>query len=196
MGASIGHAVHRVIMGQVIAGTAGVTGVEGKFQHLHAGEAAVPHQLPDGLAHIAQILGNDLPLAQCLLHRTEQLDARAFFPVAGCRRFTAVGNGKILVETAEVVDANHIVPFKAIPQAGDPPLIARFPVLFPAVEWIAPELAGGRKTIRRNTCHSGGNVVLIQLEHLRVRPCIGRIQCHIDGDIADDADALFVGVSL
>ena len=50
--------------------------------------------------------------------------------------------------------------------------------------------------IRRNACHGGGNVVLIQLEHLRVRPCIGGIQCHIDGDITDDADALFVGVSL
>ena len=116
--------------------------------------------------------------------------------MAGGRGFTAVGNGEILIEASEVIDANHVVQFKAVPQAGDPPLIARFPVLFPAVERIAPELASGRKTIRRNTCHSGGNVVLIQLEHLRIRPCIGGIQCHIDGDITDDADALFVGVSL
>ena len=74
MGAGIGHAVHRVVVGQIVAGTAGVAGVKGKFQHLHAGEAAVPHQLTDRLAHITKILRNDLPLAQCLLHGTEQLD--------------------------------------------------------------------------------------------------------------------------
>ena len=74
VGAGIGHAVHRVVVGQIVAGTAGVAGVKGKFQHLHAGEAAVPHQLTDRLAHITKVLRNDLPLAQCLLHGTEQLD--------------------------------------------------------------------------------------------------------------------------
>ena len=183
-------------MGQVVAGAAGIPGVKGKFQHFHAREAAVPHQLTHGVTHVAKILRNDLPFAQCLLHSTKQLDAGAFFPVARCGSLAAVGDGEILIEAAEMVDAHHIIQLKAVPQAGDPPLIAGCAVGFPAVERIAPELAGGRKTIRRNTCHSGGNVVLIQLEHLRVRPCIGRIQCHIDGDIADDADALFVGVSL
>ena len=105
MGAGIGHAVHRVVVGQIVAGTAGVAGVKGKFQHLHAGEAAVPHQLTDRLAHITKVLCNDLPLAQCLLHGTEQLDAGAFLPVALCRSLAAVGDGEILIEPAEVVDA-------------------------------------------------------------------------------------------
>ena len=194
MGAGIRHAVHRVVVGQVVAGAAGIAGVKGKFQHLHAGEAAVPHQLPHSVAHIAEILGNDLPLAQRLLHGAEQLDAGAFFPVAIHRRLAAVGDGEILIEAAEVVDAHHIVQLKAVPQPGDPPLIAGRTVRLPAVERVAPQLTGGGETIRGNARHRRGDVVLVQLEQPRVCPCVCRIQRHIDGDIADDLDALAVGV--
>ena len=194
MGAGIGHAVHRVVVGQIVAGTAGVAGVKGKFQHLHAGEAAVPHQLTDRLAHIAKILCNDLPLAQCLLHGAEQLDAGALLPVALRRSLAAVGDGEILIEAAEVVDAHHIVQLEAVPQAGDPPLIAGRTVRLPAVERIAPQLTGGRKSVRGNTRHRRGQIFLIQLEQPRVCPCICRVQRHIDGDIADDPDAFAVGV--
>ena len=196
MGTGIGHAVHRVVVGQVVAGAAGIPGVKSKFQHLHAGKAAVPHQLTHGVAHVAKILRNDLPFAQCLLHSTKQLDAGAFFPVARRGSLAAVGDGEILIEAAEVVDAHHIIQLKAVPQAGDPPLIAGCAVRLPAVERVAPELAGGRKSIRGNARHRRGNVVLVQLEQTRVCPCVRRIQRHIDGDIADDADALAVGVGL
>ena len=143
MGAGIGHAVHRVIVGQVVAGTAGVAGVKGKLQHFHAGEATVPHQLAHGIAHVAKILCNDLPLAQRLLHGAEQLNAGAFLPVTLHRGLTAVGDGEILIEAAEVVDAHHVVQLEAVPQTSDPPLIAGFAVGFPAVERVAPELTGG-----------------------------------------------------
>ena len=105
MGSCISYGIFRIIVRQVIVGTTGISGVKGKFQHLHAGEAAVPHQLTDRLAHITKILRNDLPLAQCLLHGAEQLDAGAFLPVALCRSLAAVGDGEILIEPAEVVDA-------------------------------------------------------------------------------------------
>ena len=36
-----------------------------------------------------------------------------------CSGLAAVGNGEILVKTAEVVDAHHIVQLKAVPKAGD-----------------------------------------------------------------------------
>ena len=83
---------------------------------------------------------------------------------------------------------------EAVPQAGDPPLIAGFAVSFPAVERIAPELTGGRKSIRGNTSHRRGQIFPVQLEQPRVCPCIRRIQRHIDGDIADDPDTFAVGV--
>ena len=44
MCAGICDAVHRVIVGQVVAGTAGVAGIKGKFQNFNAGKAAVAHQ--------------------------------------------------------------------------------------------------------------------------------------------------------
>ena len=37
----------------IVAGTAGIPGVKSKFQHLHAGEAAVPHQLTHGVAPVS-----------------------------------------------------------------------------------------------------------------------------------------------
>ena len=112
------------------------------------------------------------------------------------RSLAAVGDGEILIEAAEVVDAHHIVQLEAVPQAGDPPLIAGFAVGFPAVERIAPELTGGRKSIRGNARHRRGDVVLVQLEQARVCPSVCRIQRHIDGDIADDPDAFAIGVGL
>ena len=93
-----------------------------------------------------------------------------------------------------MVDAHHIVQLKAVPQPGDPPLIAGRTVGFPAVERVAPQLTGRRKAIRGNARHCRGNVVLVQLEEPRVCPCVCRIQRHIDGDITNDLDALAVGV--
>ena len=119
MGAGVGNTVHRVVVGQIVAGAAGIAGIKGKLQHLHAGKAAVPYQLPHGIAHVAKVFRNDIPFAQCLLHSAEKLNAGAFLPVTVCSGLAAVGNGEILVKTAEVVDAHYIVQLKAVLKAGD-----------------------------------------------------------------------------
>ena len=82
-----------------------ITAIKSKLQHLHSRIAGVLQKLMYRGGKKAKILCNDLPLAQCLLHGAEQLDAGAFLPVALCRSLAAVGDGEILIEPAEVVDA-------------------------------------------------------------------------------------------
>src|SRR5699024_8190071 len=60
VGAGIDHAVLGVVVGQILVVPAG----EGELQHLHAGEAAVRQQLPDAVAQVAQVLGDDGQFAQ------------------------------------------------------------------------------------------------------------------------------------
>ena len=194
--AGVGHAVFGIVVGQVVAGGAGVPGVEGKLQHLHVGEAGVLHQLAYGVGHVAQVFGNDLVPAQALLQGVEQIHAGAFLPPAVHGGLLAIGDGVVFVKAAEVVDAGHIVELVAIPQAGDPPLEAGLLVVFPAVEGIAPELAGGGKAIRRAARHGDGGVALVQLEELGVCPGVGAVHGHVDRDITHDLDAAAVGVAL
>src|SRR5699024_1990314 len=103
VGAGIDHAVLGVVVGQILVVPAG----EGELQHLHAGEAAVRQQLPDAVAQVAQVLGDDGQFAQGVLQRAEQLHAGAVLPLAGLGRGAVRRDGPVGVEAAEVVDADQ-----------------------------------------------------------------------------------------
>ena len=196
MRAGISNAVFHVVVRQIIVGRAGIAGIKRKLEHLHAREAALAHKLTHGVRHIAQIFGNDFMPAEVPLRTAEQIDARALFPVARLGILAACGDGEILVKAAEVIDARHIVKLVAIPQTAHPPAVAGLLVIVPAVKRIAPELAIRRETIRRAAGHSGGHVITIELEQLRMRPGIRAVHGDIDRDIADDLDAVCVGIGL
>ena len=183
-------------MRQVIPGGAGVPAVKGELQHLHAGEAGVPDQLADGVGDKAQILGDDLVPAQNLLGSAEQLDAGSLLPMAELGGLVAVRDGVVFIEATEMVDPGHIVELVDIPQAGQPPVKAGFPVVIPAVQGVAPELARGGEAIGRTACHCGGHIAIIQLEQPGIGPGVGGVHGHIDGDVADDLHSLGVGVVL
>ena len=191
MGTGIDHAVLVVIVRQIIAL---LPGIKGKLQHLHAG-------IPGGLQHLldvrgqeAQILGDEVHFPQLLLHRAEEINARALAPLPVFGGLIPIGNGIIAGKAPEVVDAGHIKELHIVAQPAHPPGILIFLHVLPAVQGVPPQLAVGGKGVRRAARHINGAAVLVQLELLRFRPNIGAVQSHIDGNIPDELHALLVGV--
>ncbi len=58
----------------------------------------------------------------------------------------------------------------------------------PAVERIAPALAGGREVVGRHAGDADRLQILVELEDLRVNPHVGRIHVDEDGHVAQDSD--------
>ena len=111
--------------------------------------------------------------------------------IAGIRR-----NAVVLVKTAEVVNAHHIVKLEAVPHSGDPPVVTGFLVVVPVVKGIAPNLTVFAERIGRTSGDLGRFIILVQLEQFRLRPNIGAIRGNINRNIAHDLNVLFVGVFL
>ena len=68
------------------------------------------------------------------------------------------------LKTAEMINAQIVYKAELVFNPVDPPLIARSAVSLPVIKRIAPELAGGRKIVRRNPGHSQGIALFIELE--------------------------------
>ena len=93
-----------------------------------------------------------------------------------------------------MIDTHYIIKFETVLNSFDPPLVSCLFVIIPVIEGISPELSCGGKCIRRASCHSGGLIVLVKLEHLGSRPCIRTVKRHIDRDIADDLNAFLIRI--
>ncbi|CDB29719.1 unknown [Firmicutes bacterium CAG:137] len=165
MGTCITHAIPGVAVGQVIAG---LPGIEGKFQHLHAGIARVLLELPDLPGEVPQVLGNELHPRQPLPQGTDEIPAGARQPVAAPGCVILCRNCPVALKAPEMVQAHHIVHPARRPQAAQPPGIAGRAQLLPVVQRVPPQLPVGGKRIRRHPCHQPGLPVLIQLEQLAV----------------------------
>ena len=148
------------------------------------------------MGHKAQVLRNDLVPAQALLRPAEQLHPGTFFPVAFRGALCPVRDGEILVKAPEMVDTGNVVHLVAVPQPGQPPVIAGLAVVLPAVQGIAPQLAVGREPVGRTARHRHRDIILVQLEQLGVGPGVGAVHGHINGNIADDFDPVLIGIGL
>ena len=179
-----------MVMGQVLV----VAAAEGELQHLHAGEAALSQQLTDAVHDVAEVLRDDGQLAQRPFEGVKQLHPGADLPLAAAGRRAARRDGPVGVEAAEVVDAEQIVDAQRVPHPLDPPSIAGLAVVGPVVQRIAPKLAVGGKVIRRAAGHAGKAAVGVQFEQRAAHPSVHGVRRDVDGDIAEDLDALFVGV--
>ena len=93
-----------------------------------------------------------------------------------------------------MVDAEQVVDAQCMADPFDPPGIAGLTVIRPVVQRVAPELAVGREIIRRAAGHAGKAAVRRQLEQRTAHPGVHRVGRDIDGDIAQDLDALGVGI--
>ena len=95
-----------------------------------------------------------------------------------------------------MVNADHIVELLRAADATDPPAVAVARHRFVVVERVAPELPVGAEAVGRDAGDLNGDVVFVQLEHLGLCPHVGGVHRHIDGQVADDADAEGVDIVL
>ena len=106
MSTCVNNAVICVLVRQVIVLLAAV---KRELENLHAGIARLLHKLGDVGCERAQILGNDLKLADLLFHHAEELDPRTYDPLAVDGVLGGIGNGVVARKRAEVVDTGNIV---------------------------------------------------------------------------------------
>ena len=66
----------------------------------------------------------------------------------------------------------------------------------PAVQRVAPALAGGAEVVGRHAGHHGRPAVRVELEQLGPRPDVGALVGDEDRHVADDLDAALVGIGL
>ena len=193
VGAEIADAVFIAAVRQIVRLA---VGVKGKLHHPHAGQAGVLQQLSDRRGQIAEVLGDKLGIVEPARQHAHQGHARARTPAAVLRGGVAVGHGPVAVQPAEVVDAQHIIEEGGTLDAADPPAVAIRLHPVPVIERVAPELSVLGKGIGRNPGDLLRHMPVVQLEELRLAPDIRRVHRDIDGDVADQADALLAGIGL
>src|SRR5581483_7070834 len=99
-------------------------------------------------------------------------------------------------EAAKVVDTHAVRLAQRVAEARDPPVVAATRQLVPAVERVAPALAGRRKVVG---WHAGDDRRLargVELEQLRPRPDVGAVVGDEDRDVTEQPYAARVGVPL
>ena len=106
MSAGVGAAVFRVVVREVVV--IGVIRVEPELEHAHSGKSGVAQQLLHAVEDIAEILRDDVDVAEVVLYRVEQFHARPLFPGAVFGGLVTVGDSVVGVERAEVVDTQHV----------------------------------------------------------------------------------------
>ena len=155
-----------VVVGQIVAG---LTGIKGKLQHLHARISCAGQKLFGSRGDIAQVLRDDPYISEFLLDCAEEIKAGAFddFAVLGC--LVAVRNLVVFRKAVEVVDADHIVELIVALDALDPPVIVVLLELLPVVDGIAPELACRRECIGRAAGDNCRNQIFIKAEDILPR---------------------------
>ena len=169
-------------------------GIKGELQHFHTRQAGFLQKLTNFRGQVAQILGDKLDVGESGGQNPNEVHARALYPAADLGGGLPIGHCPIAFQAAEVVDAENVVQPGGARDAPDPPGITVGLHGVPVVEGITPELALGSEIVRRHAGHLRGHVPLIQLERPGIGPHVGGVHGHIDGQVADDADALFVGV--
>ena len=95
-----------------------------------------------------------------------------------------------------MVKADNIIELKVAGEALDPPVVTALLHLLPVIDGITPELAGRGEGIRRAARHDGRDQVLVKFEDIGVGPGRSAVHRHIEGDIADDLDALFFRIGM
>src|SRR5271169_7114350 len=98
----------------------------------------------------------------------------------------AGGNFPELRKPAEVIEANVVEILRDPTHALDPPGVSAIFHDVPAIEWVAPTLAVFAEEIGWNASDDFGIEVGVQAEKIGMRPDIGAVKIHENGDIADD----------
>ena len=86
-----------------------------------------------------------------------------------------------------MVEAHDVVDFHGAADALDPPLETALGEHIPAIERIAPALAGRGKVVGWHAGYADRFQFLVELEEFRMNPDVGRIHVDEDGHVAKDA---------
>ncbi len=164
---------------------------EGELQHLHPRQ---PERLPqrdhlggDG----AEILGHQRQPPQAGFQDTEQLrpGGRHPAPADGGRvRGRDLPAG---LETPEVIHPDEVEQRLLHLEAAHPPVEPGLGHPLPAIQGVAPALAGGGEIVRRHAGHHLQPALGIQPEKVRVGPDIGTVVGDEDGQVAEQQHVPF-----
>ena len=176
-------------MGQIFAVR---SSVKRKQENFHPRVTASLHQPQHGRRQKSQILCDHVPLPKLLFHHLKDIIARTFLPMPELRCRITVGNGVILVKAPEMIDPQNIIQLITSGDPPHPPVIPCLLMVIPAVQRIPPKLPRSGKQIRRTARHTRRQQIFIQLEQLRPGPYVRRIIRHVDRNVPDDPDSLFV----
>ena len=178
-------------MGQVVAAL--IPAVKGELEHLHPGEARLAQHRAHRRGEEAQVLGDDLPAAQPLLRRPEEVHPRPGLPVAVPGGGLPGGDGVVGLEAPEVVQAQDVIDPELEGQPAQPPGVALLFHPRPVKQGVAPQLPVGGEAVGGTAGHLGGPPLFVQLELLRTGPHVGAVPRRVDGQVSDDGDPPPVG---
>ena len=146
MGSCVYHRVRCIVVWKIFVVAAAT---KGKLQYFHARVTGFCHQITNSLCHVAKILRNDLNVFHMFFHFFKKRDTRSLFPLSDAGVCHAVRNGVILIKTTEMINSNHIIQYFAMFDTTDPPCKVLFFMVFPVIDWVAPELPIGGKSVWR-----------------------------------------------
>ena len=177
MGAGVDDGVRLAAVGQVLR-----VGVlrEGELEDVHAGEPGVLKELVDVGGQDAEVFGDELRAVEPVAQHAEQAHAGAVVPLALLRGLRVVGAGPVGRERAEVVEAEDVIHLDGAFDAADPPAEAVLAHGVPVVERVAPELAVLGEVVRRDAGDLLRDVLLVELEELRLAPDVGGVRRDVD----------------
>ena len=124
----------------------------------------------------------------------EERGARALHPAADHRGRLVSRHLPVRLEAAEVVEAHAVDEHQRHAKALDPPGEAGARHRIPAVERVAPALAGGAEVVGRHPGDECRRAVLGEEEQLRMAPDVGAVVGHEDRHVAHEGDAAAMGV--
>ena len=167
---------------------------EAELHDLHARQIVCFPKRDDGFRDEPQVLRQDRQLAERAEQRIEQRPPGPLHPSALLRRGRIGCHLVVRLETTEVIEPHEIDDFEGGANAFNPPGVAALLMEFPAIDRIAPQLAGRREVIGRDSGNHRRMPALVELEQVAVGPNIGAVVGHEDRDVADNLDAALVRV--
>ncbi len=142
----------------------------------------------------AEVFRDERDGAEGFRETREKFRAGAFDPLAVDGGLFFRGDGPVGLEAAEVVEADDVVHGVGAADAIDPPVAVVLEQHIPAIERVAPALAGLAEVVGRNAGDADGREIGVKLEEVGVSPDIGAVVGDKDGDIADEADGAVAAV--
>src|SRR5262249_12933121 len=124
---------------------------------------------------LSKVLSDEGEVTECLMDRREERRTWTWHPASTERGSGFPRHLPVSGKTPEVVESYVVYQRKRAANALDPPGIARLLEDIPAVEGVAPELAGGAEVIGWDSGHNQGPPPLVKREELWMRPDVSAV---------------------